>query len=105
MAAPSPEALVTHGALVLRAPEPVLLDIADAFHDETNGKHDDSDNVSGCAKADEGVLPHGGRVDERHGQRDDPDPDHLEDPEAEEGEELVALVVEAVVLSRLEDAE
>lgn len=105
MAAPGPEALVAHGALVLGAPELVLLHVADALHDEADGEHDDPHDVPARSEVDEGVLPDGGRVDERHGQGDDPDPDHLEDPEAEEGEELVALVVEAVVLARLEDAE
>ena len=45
------------------------------------------------------------RVEYSDGQADNPDPDHLEDPEAEEGEKFVALVVEAVVLACLDDAE
>ena len=43
-------------------------------------------------------------VDDGHGQRDDPDPGHLEDEEAQKGEEVVALVVKALVLADLEDA-
>ncbi|TLS23100.1 uncharacterized protein PpBr36_05589 [Pyricularia pennisetigena] len=44
------------------------------------------------------------RVEHSDGQRDKPDPEHLKDPEAQEGKELVALVVEPVILSGLEDA-
>ena len=51
------------------------------------------------------VLGDVGGVEDGDGERDGPDPDHLEDPEAEEGPELVALVVEAVVLASLEDTE
>lgn len=46
-----------------------------------------------------------GELRRGNGQADSPDPDHLEDPEAEERKELVALVVESVILARLDDAE
>lgn len=51
------------------------------------------------------VARYVGRVEERDGQRDDPDPEHLKDPEAEEGEELTAHLIEALIFARLENAE
>ncbi|KAF3060390.1 hypothetical protein CFAM422_011238 [Trichoderma lentiforme] len=51
------------------------------------------------------IARHGRRVEHRDGQRDGPDLKHLEDPEAEEGEELLAHLVEAVIFACFEDAE
>lgn len=100
------EALVADGlALRVIPPEGVLLRVAHGLHCEADDEEDDADDVPACAEGVLRVLRHVGRVEHGHGQRDGPDPDHLEDPEAEEGEELVALVVEAVVLARLDDAE
>jgi len=45
------------------------------------------------------------RVQDRNWERDDPDPDHLEDPEAEEFEEVIAFIVEAIIFAGFEDAE
>lgn len=99
------EAFVTDISPVVRLPEPVLLHIAHALHDEPNRPQHDAGDIPPGAEA---VLPiprDAGAVDESHGQGDGPDPEHLEDPEAEEGEEPVALVVEAVVPAGPEDAE
>lgn len=46
-----------------------------------------------------------GTVEDCDGEGDGPDPDHLKNPEAEEGEEFVAFVVEAVVFAGFENAE
>lgn len=51
------------------------------------------------------IVPHGRRIEHCDGQRDGPDPKHLEDPETEEGEELLAHLVEAVIFASFEDAE
>ena len=105
MPAPAPEALVADGALVLAAAEDVLLHVAHALHHQAYRKENDTGNVAPRPEAVLRVGLHGGRVEHGDGQADGPHPDHLEDPEAEEGEELVALVVEAVVLARLQDPE
>lgn len=86
-------------------PKPELLNITHGLHDEPKAKQDNTRHVPARAEAMLRVPRHGRRVEDGDGQGDGPDPDHLEDPEAEEGEELVALVVEAVVLASLEDAE
>lgn len=105
MPRPSKEALVTNRRLITLGAEDVLLHITDTLHDEANNEQNHTDNISASTESDEGVLRDIGRVDESNGQRDGPDPDHLEHPEAQEGEELIALVIEAVVFSCLEDAE
>ena len=51
------------------------------------------------------VLRDLGGVEECDGKRDDPDPDHLENEEAQKGKEFVAFVVEAVVFAGFDDAE
>lgn len=51
------------------------------------------------------IARHGRRIEHRDGQRDGPDPEHLEDPETEEGEKLLAHPVEAVIFACFEDAE
>jgi hypothetical protein len=45
------------------------------------------------------------RIQDRHGQRNNPNPDHLEDPKGKELEDVISLVVESVVFPRLEDTE
>lgn len=105
MPRPSPRALVTHGILVHPLPEDELFHIAHALQDKAQREQDHAHDVAARAEPDKRERGHVGRVEDRHGQRDGPDPDHLKHPEAEKGEELVALVVEAVVLAGLEDAE
>ena len=89
----------------MRLAEPILLHIADALHDEAHREEHDAGDVAARAKGMLGVGGDGGAVEDGDGQGDGPDPDHLGDPEAEEGEEAVALVVEAVVGARAQDAE
>ena len=96
---------VTDVALVVRLPEPVLVHITDSLHDEPDGEEDDAGDIPAGAKVVLRIARDGGGVEDRDGQGDGPHPEHLKDPEAQEGEELVALVVEAVILARLEDAE
>lgn len=103
------KARVTHrGAVALARlprPEQVLLHIAARLEHEANHVQNDTRNVAPRAKVLLRVARNVGRVAERHGQRDDPDPEHLKDPEAKELEKVAAHLVEALVLARLEDAE
>lgn len=103
------KARVTHGGAVALArlprPEQVLLHVAARLKHQANRVQDDARNVAPGAKVPLRVARHVGRVAERHGQRDDPDPEHLKDPEAEKLEKVAAHLVEALVLARLEDAE
>lgn len=99
------EALVTNGRLVIVLTKAVLLHVAHALHDEANGEEHNACNVSPGSKVMLRILCDVGGIQNRHGQRHGPHPDHLEDPEAEEGEEVVALVVEAVIGSGAENAE
>jgi hypothetical protein len=45
------------------------------------------------------------RIQDRHGQRNNPDSDHLEDPKGKELREVISLVIKPVVFARLEDTE
>lgn len=98
------EALVANRLTIVGASELELLHVADALKHHADSIKHNSRDVSPRSKVVLVVMRHLGRVDERHGQRNSPHPDHLEDPEAQEGEELAALVVEAVILAGLEDA-
>lgn len=98
----SSAALLLHTTILSKAK---LVDIAHTLHDEPQCKEHNTGNVPACPKGYKWVGRHIGRVDDRHRQRDDPHPEHLEDPKPKKGEELVALVIEAVVFSRFEDAE
>ena len=51
------------------------------------------------------VLQHSRRIQNRNGEGYNPNPQHLEDPETEEGKEPVALVVEAVIFACLQNPE
>lgn len=93
--------LLTFRALL----EAVLLNIADAFQHETDCEDYDPDNIRRFTKAWLTILENIRAVQERDWQTNSPDPKHLEYPEAKEGEELVSLVVEAIVLAGLQDAE
>lgn len=87
------------------ASENVLLNVGYAFEEEAEGEENDAGNIGSGAECRLLELGHVGRVENGDRQRDRPDPYHLEDPEAEEGEEFVAFVVEAVILAGLDDAE
>lgn len=104
MSRPGPESLITHSTLVPTFAEPELLHITHALHHETNKEADDSHDIATGTEGDERVGSHVGRVKDGDGQRDHPHPNHLEDPETQEGEEFVTLVIETVILARLEDA-
>lgn len=99
------EALVTNRLAIVRAAETILLHIAASLEQKPKRKEHDSCNVSSGTKVMLRVLRHVWRVDQGNGQRDGPDPKHLKDPEAEEGEEAIALVVEAIIAPRAQDAE
>lgn len=105
MATPSEEPLVADSILIVSLAEAELLRIADTLHDEADCEQNDAGDVAAGAKGHLGKALDPGRVQNRDGQRDGPDPDHLEDPEAEEREELVTLIIEAVILARLQDSE
>ena len=106
VARPAEEPDVADLALVLRVgAEAVFLHVGQRLHDEADGPQDHACDVAAGAEGGLVVLRDVGGVEDGDGEGDDPDPDHLKHPEAEEGEELVALVVEAVVGAGLDDAE
>lgn len=85
--------------------EAVLLDIADSLSEECNSPEDDTDDICGLSKARLWVLQHVRRVQDSHWHADSPYPEHLEHPETQEFEKAAALIVEAVILARLENPE
>jgi hypothetical protein len=89
----------------MRLPKPILLHIARTLHNKPNRPQHNTGNIPPRTKVMLTILRDIGTVDQRNGQRNSPDPKHLKDPEAEKREKLVALVVEAVILARLDDAE
>lgn len=92
-------------ALLLVDLEPILLHVRDGLHAEAHGEQDDASDIAGLSECWLIVANHYRRVQDgdRHGNS--PHPQHLEDPKAEKGEELVPLVVKSIVLAGLEDAE
>lgn len=99
---------IADGHLIVPRPEREPLRITHALHHEPHAKHDGAHDVPRrpvpALRPPLHLRHNGGRVQHCHGQRHGPDPQHLEDPEAEEGEEAVALAVEAVVAAGAEDA-
>lgn len=95
------EALVAHGLGVVGLAEAVLLHVAQGLE----GEEDEAGDVAGGVEGVLRVARDVGRVEQGDGQGEDPEQEHLEDPEAEEGPEAVALVVEAVVGAGAQDAE
>lgn len=75
----------------------VLLHITHTLHYEAYREEYYAGNVPACAERVLRVLRDVGGVQNGYWEGDCPHPYHLEDPEAEEGEELVALVIESVV--------
>lgn len=106
MSCPGKEANITHFALVLWiASEQVLLNVGYAFEDETDSKEYDTRNIPSSSKRWLVKFGHVRRIKNGDRQRNSPDPDHLENPEAKEGPELIALVVKAVIFTGLDDSE
>jgi hypothetical protein len=106
MSRPRKEALITNGTLVARiALEEILLYITNTLHYKPNPKQYHSPNIPSSAKIGLWVLGDIRRVQDSDGQRNGPDPKHLETPEAEKGKELVAFVVKTVVLAGFQDSE
>lgn len=99
------ESLGTDAPFVMRLSEAMLVHVTHGLHDEAEGEQHDAGNVPAGAEAVLRIPRDGRGVEDGDGQGDRKDPDHLEDPEAEEGKELVTLVVEAVIPTRLDDAE
>lgn len=87
------------------AAETVLLHVGHCLHDQADRVQDYASNVSARAECRMRELSDIWRVEHSHRQRDGPHPEHLEDPEAKEFEEIVALVVEAIIFARLQDPE
>jgi hypothetical protein len=85
--------------------EAVLLRIRDGFETKGQNKDDDRNNVRSLTKGWLRYSENIGAVQDRDWKRDCPDPQHLEHPESEEREELVTLVVEAIVFASLQDSE
>lgn len=87
------------------ASKPILLHVAARLEQQAQRIQHHAGNVSPRTKIMLRVARHVGRVEQRDGQRYGPHPKHLKDPEAEKRKEAVALVVEAVVFTRAQDAE
>lgn len=51
------------------------------------------------------ILLYGGRIQDCDRETNKPDPEHLKDPEAKEGKEFIALIIEAVVFACFQDSE
>jgi hypothetical protein len=106
VAGPREEALVADRRLISgAAPEEVFLDIAHALHEQPGGEQDHACDIPPGSEIRLGELRHVGRVQDRGWEGYGPHPDHLEDPETEELEEVVPFVVKAVIFPRLENAE
>lgn len=106
MPGPDEEADIAHLPFVgWVAPELVFLNIGNTFQDEANGEQYHTGYVPPCPEVRLVEPCDIWRIENSHRQRDDPNPDHLEDPETEEGPEFVAFVVEAIVRARLDDSE
>lgn len=106
MPRPRPKPLVTDSPpLLLPNLEPKLLHISNRLHHKPQRKNHTPRNIPRSAEIRLRKFRDVGTIQDRDGQGDRPDPNHLEDPEAEEGEEFVPFVVEAVVFAGFEDAE
>ncbi len=106
MASPFEESNVTHFPLIgWVAPELVFLHICSALHNKPNVPKNHACNVPRGPEI-RLIKPRNiRRIEDRDGKRHSPYPNHLKDPEAEKWEEHISLVVEAVILSRLDDSE
>lgn len=106
MPGPVEEANIAYLSFIGRfAAEEILLNIRNALHHKPNSEQDHPRDVPPRTEIGLGVLRDIGRVQDGNGERDGPDPDHLKDPEAQKGEELVADLVEAIVFSGFEYTE
>lgn len=85
--------------------EAVFLSITQTLHDEADRPQNDACDAVACPKGWLWIFSNVRRVQYGDGQANSLDLDYLEDPETWEGEEFVALVVEAAVLAGLDDAE
>lgn len=107
MSAQLEEANVADSARLFSRPllEAILLSIRDGFETEGKCPDDNPNDICCLAKGWLRYLKHVWTVENGHRKRDGPDPEHLEDPESKEREELVALVVEAVIFASLQNSE
>lgn len=86
--------------------EDILLAVGDGLDKEARDEEDGADDVAGGAEVwDGGVAGDAGGVEDGDGEGDSPYPEHLEEPETKEFEEVVAYGVEAAVFAGFEDAE
>lgn len=106
MSGPREKSLVTNSSFILHtAPEPIFLYVTHTLHHKPNREKYHTRNIPPSTEAMLAVLQHFWGIENRDGQRDNPHPQHLQYPEAKEGKEFVPLVIEAVVLAGLDDAE
>ena len=105
MPRPAEEPHVTDSAFLRPLAETVLLHIAHAFHNEADDPQNHAGDVPPRPKTRLMEVRHVRRVKHRDRQTARPDPEHLKDPEPEKLEEVIPLVVEAVVFARLDDPE
>ena len=106
MSRPVEEPLVADSRFVtLSSLEQVLLHIAHTLHNDPDRPQYHACNISSCSEVWLRILCDIWGVQDGDWQRDSPDPEHLENPESEEREELIALVIEAVVFAGFDDSE
>jgi len=78
MARPGEEPDVAYRAITsMRGPEPIFLDVGDAFHDEADREQDDACNVSSGTECWLWELGDFWRVENSYGQTTCPYPEHL----------------------------
>lgn len=105
MSTPAEESFVTYSRSRVAAPEVVFLHICDRLHKQPNSKNDYARNIPACAKRMLRVLLDIRRVQDRDRERHGPNPDHLEDPESQEFEEVVSFIVESVIFAGFKNTE
>lgn len=93
-------------AFVFRiAPENILLNVGLKFHEEANRKKDHACDISAGAKVWLIEARDLWRVEDRDWERHNPDPCRLKDPESEERQEFVSLIIEPIIFARFQNAE
>jgi hypothetical protein len=105
MSTPTEKSLVTDSRPGIVRAKVVLLEIGDRLHSQSNCIYDDACNIPARPKIMLRILLYVRRIQDRHRQGNDPNPDHLENPKGKELEEVIPLVIKSVVFPSLEDAE
>jgi len=105
VSAPAEKSLVTDsGSRIIRS-KVILLEISDSFQSQSNSINNNACNIPAGPKGMLRILLDVWRIQDYHGQRNNPNPDHLEYPKGKELEEVISLVVEPVVFAGLKNTE